>query len=387
MDNIPTKDELKTFFDSYDDLFKLPICLGCDCEMYSALNNKWNAFLDIAQKTAWLQGIIPYISESISKVNAAISQFYNGNIVNAIGAISQLVELAEEMSQDTYAITTLRDFYEDSEFEWNEWYRARSSDLFSLKREDMLHIPFDKRAIIKNYRYSINGIPCLYLGNSIYICWEELRRPCLDSLCVSRFELKESRDLKIFNLSITENDLLSDNPNTKLFSYKKCVSTFFHLWVLQSACSVVIRKKNREFNAEYIVPQLLMQCLSSHGLDGISYFSTRADMAYSTSKSFICKNIAIPATDYVYLSNTKYSQKLENIFQWSSPINLGLYNIGMSQTRTDPWCKGRAMPHPARTNAQITVDNIYWTVYRESMFYRFENLLHCPNLYSKTSEM
>ena len=56
-------------------------------------------------------------------------------------------------------------------------YKARvaeSNYLFS--QDEMFHIPYEKRNKIGNQRFSVSGLPCLYLGSSSYICWEELGR-------------------------------------------------------------------------------------------------------------------------------------------------------------------------------------------------------------------
>ena len=45
--------------------------------------------------------------------------------------------------------------------------------------EEMSHIPFQFNHKVGNERYSMSGFPSLYLGSSVYVCWEEMRRPCL----------------------------------------------------------------------------------------------------------------------------------------------------------------------------------------------------------------
>ena len=45
---------------------------------------------------------------------------------------------------------------------------------------DMFHIPLDKKGIIHTQRYSSPGYPCLYVGESIYACWEEMHRSNFD---------------------------------------------------------------------------------------------------------------------------------------------------------------------------------------------------------------
>ena len=59
-----------------------------------------------------------------------------------------------------------------------EFFRARTSDKFCVfNREEMLHIPFDLRERVSSTRFSIPGLPCLYLATTTYCCWLELRTP------------------------------------------------------------------------------------------------------------------------------------------------------------------------------------------------------------------
>ena len=55
-------------------------------------------------------------------------------------------------------------------------YRIRSdrSEFKIPDRGDIFHVPFEKRRLVGNQRYSIAGLPCLYLRSSLWICWEEL---------------------------------------------------------------------------------------------------------------------------------------------------------------------------------------------------------------------
>lgn len=59
----------------------------------------------------------------------------------------------------------------------NSFYRARvHSGTKKFTYKDMFHIPFSKRGIVQTQRYSFPGYPCLYVGESVYACWEEMHR-------------------------------------------------------------------------------------------------------------------------------------------------------------------------------------------------------------------
>ncbi|MGY5341097.1 hypothetical protein ACXFAU_01445 [Paenibacillus glucanolyticus] len=56
-------------------------------------------------------------------------------------------------------------------------YRIRVGEEIFFNRMEMFHIPFEKRGLVKTNRYSIHGLPCLYLGSTPFFCWEEMGRP------------------------------------------------------------------------------------------------------------------------------------------------------------------------------------------------------------------
>jgi hypothetical protein len=192
------------------------------------------------------------------------------------------------------------------------------------------------RGLIQNQRYSINGMPCLYLGTSSYVCWEELGRPSFNDFWVSRFEVVNNQ-LRILNLSSTLQEIYSldeeDKNTEQLINY-------FLFWIIQCACSISVKNKNRVFREEYIIPQLIMQNIRKSHIDGVMYFSVRGsyDKAYN---SWIMKNFAFPADDYNVFSSEgdmpqfnkdtfkkyKLSTKLTKSFSLTDPLNMGLVEI------------------------------------------------------------
>jgi hypothetical protein len=234
----------------------------------------------------------------------------------------------------------------------------------------MYHISYSNRAKIKNQRYSINGIPCLYLGKSIYACWEELKRPSLDSLWVSRYEPSDIMDMSILNLSVTAGDIINNYViNEKLFPYNACIDSFFSAWILQSTCSVVVDDNgNRTFREEYVIPQLLMQNIKDEGLGGILYFSNQLNNAYSSGASWILKNLAVPAFDFKDCDNG-YSNKILDDFRISYPLNVGMYerNVLGQRPKIIP-----SKTNLARTSAPLNISGAYNTCYSNTPFYRCE---------------
>lgn len=57
-----------------------------------------------------------------------------------------------------------------------EFYRGRVDEQKRYLRKDLFHIPYEQRSKVSTNRYSVSGLPALYLSGSVYACWEELDR-------------------------------------------------------------------------------------------------------------------------------------------------------------------------------------------------------------------
>ena len=257
--------------------------------------------------------------------------------------------------------------------EYAQWFRARVGNNYPFEKEEMSHIPANKRGKVGSNRYTGNGIPCLYIGNSVYVCWEELYRPPIDELWVSRFWPISS--IKLLNLSITGGDLIDSKYCLKYVgdsenAYKQAIIEFFSLWILQSVCSVKVKEKDRAFREEYVVPQLLMQTLRKYELDGIMYFSTSVPNVYFNNCSWISKMIAIPAFD---LNKSPFSEKIKNHFDMSYPINLGMFQRHLTTSQ----ClekKHVVSDNFARKEANVWI-SLSGSRYEDTLFFECENQL------------
>ncbi|MFC0878119.1 hypothetical protein ACE01N_16095 [Saccharicrinis sp. FJH2] len=148
------------------------------------------------------------------------------------------------------------------------FYRIRlSASNYQLDKSELFHIPFEKRGNVKSQRFSIPGFPSLYLGTSIYICWEEMNRPLRNEFQVVRLENKSP--LKILDLSPLNTQELLD---------KKKLYRYFMTWPLIALCSIKVSNKDDTFKPEYILPQILLEWISdNHSIDGLFYQTTHID--------------------------------------------------------------------------------------------------------------
>jgi hypothetical protein len=131
---------------------------------------------------------------------------------------------------------------------------------------------------VKSERFSIPGVPCLYLGNSSYVCWIEMGRPADFQFNVSPVLLDYTQ--KVLNLAVSICDLKTCVENVDsddIDDYKEEIITVLKLAMLNICTSYKVKNVNRNFKSEYIVSQMLMLGCKSKNLDGIAYFSKQVN--------------------------------------------------------------------------------------------------------------
>lgn len=169
-------------------------------------------------------------------------------------------------------------------------FRARPKDGTLDKNEirEYFHIPFSKRHLVGNQRFSVSGQPMLYFGSSVLAVAKELDKEPSE-LAIAAFLPSYSKyyHSKIFSLTnhiadVVENSLpgifgadsqlsyddLDSSPNCS--TIRKDV----HRAVLVQVCTFPVEKRG-PFIAEYVIPQMLTTALREHGYEGIYFPSTK----------------------------------------------------------------------------------------------------------------
>ncbi len=198
------------------------------------------------------------------------------------------------------------------------FYRARNNDGCIHSFEDMFHIPNNKRGIVKTERFSASGYPCLYLGNTVYDCWEEMGRPSFEELFFSGFRVMN--DFKVYDLR---------KPNKVAFEKENLPKTLRRL-VYIIACQFKILHKEQPFKPEYIISQLILELIISSNREknkkecgpyelpwGIAYTSTHQSKDFQYQEDFL-ENVAIPVVDNRF--NNVHCDFLASLFEISDPI-------------------------------------------------------------------
>ena len=211
----------------------------------------------------------------------------------------------------------------------NILFRGRFSNSI-LTPWDMFHIPFNKRYLIGNQRYSLTGQPLLYLGFSILDVLAELDSDFenYDNVKLCAYKLTDNfrvLDLRnefyeYFQYDPLENMVINSDENSKL-SYNDVKEKFFK-FILSSVCSFGKRQEHKEYSfcEEYVLPQMLAQIAKDNGFKGILYGSTKLkdrhnDMLHKTAYK---DNVAI----FTNFGNEHvYDYKLYNSMKISNPVS------------------------------------------------------------------
>lgn len=294
----------------------------------------------------YIQGKVPSIEKLSDGLVDVINTYLNGNASEAYSKFDKL------MSSRTNILYDLsHHFLKD-----NKFYRARISNNEINKREEIFHIPFDLRHLVDMQRYSIAGVPSLYLGNTIYSCWLELDKPSLNNLYISKFEVEE--DISVIDFTINL-ELLNKINN---ISDKK-LKAFYELYPLILACGFKKKYSNSSFNAEYIIPSMLLQWISREksNFDGLIYLSTK--MAHLDMSS-VGSNIVLPVKNISLDNSKKFCSKLINKFRLTPPASWEILKSLKDSTFE--------IPHSNINKATNNINEILENHYAHTDFYTVE---------------
>lgn len=165
------------------------------------------------------------------------------------------------------------------------FFRCRTGKF--QKREDLYPLPSNKLSFCSAQRYSLAGIPCLYLATTTYCCWMELGRP--EEFSASSYMPIESKKMppRILNLAFSQRQMHNLGKDSR---------AAYLLFPLVMAVSVAVKnpRADANFRPEYTISHLVMRCLREFGIAGVAYRSSRIDDAFDLLHTI---NLAIPLLD------------------------------------------------------------------------------------------
>lgn len=244
------------------------------------------------------------IRKTIDEINTIIEYEYKGLHWMAFDRFSSLVNDEDSPLHQSLVIdgtgTVPTTFYR----------MRRMAERRDISYQDLFHLPLSKRNYVANGRFGLPGYPCLYLGASIYACWEEMARPPMSESMVSRLECQEP--LRLLDLRVPTKE-----------HFKKRLS---YLWAMPViiASSVVVHEPAGTFKPEYIIPHLIMEFIVSYNeigeddepMHGVLYTSVfkSEDFNYPLDKLV---NVALPVMKP--LESKVFCKELCRLFKMTRP--------------------------------------------------------------------
>ena len=253
--------------------------------------------------------VLTRIKGLIDSINSSISSYYNGLPNKAY----------ESFSNSLTKIVKFQNHVALSYIEPNEdFYRIRpSSNMVLSERKDIFHVGFEYRNFCNTQRYSIPGLPSLYLGKTSYLCYQELGRPNVSESYISRFRSLDS--IRVIDIqtvfSFIKGYNLMNNEKDKFDQ----ILRYLLLFPLYLSSTIKVLHNESNFKTEYIIPQLLMQFVSASNtkessIGGIRFPSTK--LRYSTEEEHGHYSCVFP----IVKSNPKgFCSFLSGIFNLTEP--------------------------------------------------------------------
>lgn len=256
------------------------------------------------------------IESSNKKILQIISSYLLGNSGNAYGILEELLESDFYKEKISYLIEKDNSFFNNN----SKLLRVRVSEEQLLTREEMFHIPFSKRHFVANQRFSIAGLPCLYLGSSIYVCWLELGRKDFGELWLSGF--RSQNNFKLLNLAYDLNIIINQLENEEIDAEQ--FMNYFLLWPLVMASCFQVKYPKAPFHEEYIIPSLLLQWITfkNKNIVGLKYLSTKLEN-YENPKYGI--NYVFPPIEIT--DEYDFCPQLKSRFKLTQPLSWELMSI------------------------------------------------------------
>ena len=278
-------------------------------QYYNMLKESYVDLKQYEYKSISYAEILTCVKDICSKLLKVYDLYMHGDVAKSI-----------QVMRDCFTRTDLRLIEQITSS--NIMYRARVIDSTQclLDSKSMFHIPVEKRSLIANNRFNISGYPCLYLGNSILACWEEMAKPNLEQFYVSQVELRNKKNKKVIDLRWdTSVDIprITEDDGSQGAIKRKVVDFMFRI-PLKIACSIPVFDPQLTFKEEYVIPQiLLMSCIGNKNVDGIAYTSTRRDDQISDDLS-LHHNYVFPVQK---IKDRGFCEKLTTDFQITHGIS------------------------------------------------------------------
>lgn len=176
--------------------------------------------------------------------------------------------------------------------------------------KDLMPIPDDKRYLVKTQRFSMPGLPCLYLGYHTNACWEEMHRPPIGNCMTSRYEV--IKQFQVISLEIPPYD-----------SFAAKLNDWVRLFPLIMGCMVTVVDYEDPYKSAYLIPQLIMEWLTCDEIaihqdfKGVRFTSVHLNEQFGYPQVTF-NNLALPVPGP---KKPDYAKGLDELFMLTEPTS------------------------------------------------------------------
>lgn len=334
--------------------FQMPFVANNNEDYEKKLKEKLSAYIKEIERPAFKleDNLVDDVKNVCQKVIDAFEAVKSGKSEDAEKLVS---EILKDYKQYPFAVSELdksyafrgiapfqelrsswknKKYYEDMLESDLNFFRARvgGADDKIQNIEDINYLPYSKRLLSKDMRFSSRGKICLYLGVTSFVCSEECRWDKKNNLYISSFKFNEKgKRLKILNLVVLQALMNGMIPKNKNELPEKCIhNAMIKVFPFVIATMFTIktsdeeRKKYHEtVKYEYLLSQVLMNVLQKEEIDGVAYLSRQGkdDFQYP---QMVC--LALPVTD---INNENEYGDLTNCYEMTKPVLFNKFDKNM----------------------------------------------------------
>lgn len=321
------------------------------------LNKKYKIYLDILENYKISDNRLNLIKSVCKQIIEALNEYLRGNTIESYLIVYSLLDNINE------SLIYISEYY--SKYQFKNYYRARIiAKNKNIEKKDMFHIPFELRYLVPNNRYSISGIPSLYLGATPYTCWEELKKPKEEETWFVKIELPKNYRFLTLGLHPWE---LKDRYFKNKDITDDILISYLTMFPFVIACSAkkIYSSNSVLFKEEYIIPQIISSwVVKKDNFDGIIYTSTSTE-SYSKKNCRLYQNLFIPVKES---RDTGFCPVLKSQIKLSNPICLP--DIKFLEEHQVQW-----PPKYGQSNGRIRINSNSEIHYSTSGFAKIEEAL------------
>lgn len=123
---------------------------------------------------AALKGKVPYVKELSKEITNSVKEYYQGNVRVCYNILDSIISKEKELFETLVTFPKERDLFNRMHPRGLFRIRVIKNSRSKPDRNDLFHIPYEHRHNASTGRYSIPGLPCLYLASSLYLAKKEL---------------------------------------------------------------------------------------------------------------------------------------------------------------------------------------------------------------------